>query len=128
MIDNVLVLNSSFPLILGLISNCNIASSVMMRSNVMYQMTCLRCKACYVGGTTRHLRCRFSEHKSRTGCSVKEHIKQSNVTLCDDDVIVLGCNNREDHLFTLEAIFQHEIRPKINGKEEFKTKTLSIIF
>ena len=60
--------------------------------------------------------------------SVKEHIKQCNVRLCDDDVIVLGCNNREDHLFTLEAIFQHEIRPKINGKEEFKTKTLSIIF
>ena len=62
------------------------------------------------------------------GCSVKEHVKQCNVTLCDDDVIVLGCNNREDHLFTLEAIFQNEIRPKINGKEEFKTKTLSIIF
>ena len=100
----------------------------MMRSNVVYQITCPRCKACYVGATTRHLRCRFSEHKSRTGCSVKEHVKQCNVTLCDDDVIVLGCNNREDHLFTLEAIFQHEIRPKINGKEEFKTKTLSIIF
>ena len=90
----------------------------------MYQITCPHCKACYVGATTRHLRCRFSEHKSRTGCSVKEHIKQCNVTLCDDDVIVLGCNNREDHLFTLEAIFQHEIRPKINGKEEFKTKNI----
>ena len=100
----------------------------MMRSNVVYQITCPRCKACYVGATTRHLRCRFSEHKSRTGCSVKEHVKQCNVTLCDDDVIVLGCNNREDHLFTLEAIFQNQIRPQINGKEEFKTKTLSIIF
>ena len=84
---------------------------------------------CLTIATTRHLRCRFSEQRSRTRCSsVKEHIKQCNVTLCDDDVIVLGCNNREDHLFTLEAIFQHEIRPKINGKEEFKTKTLSIIF
>jgi hypothetical protein len=48
--------------------------------------------------------------------------------IVDNDVMILGCNNREEHLFTLEAIFQHEIRPKINGKDEFRTKTLSIIF
>ena len=100
----------------------------MMRSNVVYQITCPRCKACYVGATTRHLRCRFSEHKSRKGCSVKQHINKCNVSLCEKDVTILGYNNREDHLFTLEAILQFEIRPKINGKEEFKTKTLSIIF
>ena len=74
-------------------------------SNVVYQITCLRCKACYVGATTRNTS-----------------------SLCDNDVMILGCNNREDHLFTLEALFQHEIRPKINGKEEFRTKTLSILF
>ena len=100
----------------------------MMRSNVVYQITCPRCKACYVGATTRHLRCRFSEHRSRVGCSVRQHIDQCDVSLSDDDVMILGSNNREDYLFTLEAIFQHEIRPAINGKEEFKTKTLSIIF
>ena len=42
--------------------------------------------------------------------------------------MILGSNNREDPLFTLEAILQHEIKPTINGKEEFRTKTLSIIF
>ena len=106
--------------------NCPVTN--MMKCIVLYQITCSRWKACYVGATTWHLRCRFLEHKSRIGCSVKENIKQCNVTLCDDDVIVLGCNNRDDHLFTLEAIFQHEIRPKINRKEEFMTKTLSMIF
>ena len=100
----------------------------MMRSNVVYQITCPRCNACYVGATTRHLRCRFSEHKSRAGSSVRRHIDQCNVQLCDDDVMILGYNTREDPLFTLEAIFQHEIKPMINAKEEFKTKTLSIIF
>ena len=94
----------------------------MMRSNVVYQITCPRCNACYVGATTRHLRCRFSEHKSRAGSSVRRHIDH------DDDVRILGYNTREDPLFTLEAIFQHEIKPMINTKEEFKTKTLSIIF
>ena len=100
----------------------------MMRSNVVYKITCPRCNACYVGATTRHLRSRFSEHQSRAGCSVRRHIELCNVKLCDDDVMILGCNNREDPLFTLEAILQHEIKPTINGKEEFRTKTLSIIF
>jgi len=100
----------------------------IMRSNVVYQITCPRCKACYVGATTRHLRCRFSEHKSRKGCSVKQHINKCNVSLCEKDVTILGYNNREDHLFTLEAILQFEIRPKINGKEEFETKIVFIIF
>ena len=70
----------------------------------------------------------FSEHKSRKGCSVKQHIDTCNVSLCEKDVIILSYNNREDHLLTLEAILQIEIRPKINGKEEFKRKTLSVIF
>ena len=100
----------------------------MMRSNVVYKITCPRCNACYVGATTRHLRSRFSEHQSRAGCSVRRHIESCNVKLCDDDVMILGSNNREDPLFTLEAILQHEIQPTINGKEEFRTKTLSIIF
>ena len=51
-----------------------------------------------------------------------------NVKLCDDNVMILGYNNREDPLFNLEAILQHEIKPTINGKEEFRTKSLSIIF
>ena len=91
---------------------------------ILMNFTCRLCKACYVGTTTRHLRCRFSEHRSRVGCSVRQHIDQCDVSLSDDDVMILGSNNREDYLFTLEAIFQHEIRPAINGKEEFKTKTL----
>ena len=33
----------------------------MMRSNVVYQITCPRCNACYIGATTRDLRCRFSD-------------------------------------------------------------------
>ena len=104
------------------------AVACMMKSNIVYKITCPRCQACYVGATTRHLRCRFSEHRSRTGCSVKRHIIQCGVKLGDDDIVILGGNNREDQLFTLEAIFQHDIRPTINGKEEFRTKTLSIIF
>ena len=55
-------------------------------------------------------------------------MNKCNASFCEKDIIILGYNNCEDHLFTLEAIFQHEIRPKINGKEEFKTKTLSIMF
>ena len=59
------------------------------------------------------------EHKSREDCSVKQSSIQIIVSLCKRDVIILGYNNLEVHLFTLEAILQYEIRPKMTGKEEF---------
>ena len=49
------------------------------------------------------------------------------VSLCEKDVTIFGYNNGEDHLFTLEVIFQHAIRHKIHEKEEFETNTLSAI-
>ena len=39
-------------------------------------------------------------------------------------VIIIGYDNHDDYLFTLGAIFKHEIRPKIKGKEEFKTQNI----
>ena len=99
----------------------------MMRRIVVYQTSGPRCKACCVGTRTRHLRCRYSEHKSMKYCSVKYNIHNCNVSLCEKDVVILGYCNRENNLFTLETIFQHNIRHKVNGKEEFKTKTVFII-
>lgn len=55
-------------------------------------------------------------------------IDQCDASLCDNDVTILGCNNREDNVFTLEAIFQRETRYVINAKGEFKTKLFSIIY
>ena len=38
---------------------------------------------------------------------------QCNTILTDKDVEILGSNSREDHLFTLEAYFQFELKPVI---------------
>ena len=77
--------------------------------------------------TLKNLDITESPYKS-TFHNFKQHINKCSVSLCEKDVTILGYNNREDHLFTLEATLQFEIIPKINEKEKFKTKTLSISF
>jgi hypothetical protein len=39
----------------------------LLKSRVIFKITCPRCDACYVGQTSRHLKARFSEHKNSSG-------------------------------------------------------------
>ena len=100
----------------------------IMRSNVVYKITCPRCQSCYVGQTKRQLQRRFTEHLQKG--PVKIHTAKCNVDLdpyCD--IQILGSTSRgEKHLMTLEALFQKDISPSLNTKEEYKSRTLSIKF
>ena len=45
------------------------------------------------------------------------------------DIEILGSTTRgEKQLLTLEALFQKDISPSINTKEEYKSRTLTIKF
>ena len=100
----------------------------MMRSNVVYKITCPRCNACYVGQTSRQLQRRFSEHLTRKG-PIKTHMAECHITLDQRHVQVLGSTARgEKHLLTLEALFQNELKPTLNTKDEYKSRTLTIKF
>ena len=46
----------------------------MLKSGVVYQLTCPRCNSCYVGQTSRHIQARFREHISNSG-RVKYHLQ-----------------------------------------------------
>ena len=47
--------------------------------------------------------------------------------LSDDDIEIIGSNRKsEDHLLTLEALFIRDVKPQLNTKEEFRSKTLVI--
>ena len=61
---------------------------------------------------------------------VKIHIEQCKVDLDPScDIQILGSTSRgEKHLLTLEALFQKDISPCLNTKEEYKSRTLSIKF
>ena len=99
----------------------------MMKSNVVYNITCPRCQSCYVGQTKRQLQRRFTEHLQKG--PVKMHMKECNIDLNHCDVDILGSTTRgEKQLLTLEALFQKDISPSINTKDEYKSRTLTIKF
>ena len=98
----------------------------MLRSGTVYQITCSRCKTCYVGQTARHLQTRFREHQNNAG-PIKSHGLKCSKTFSEDDVTILDSTSKsEQYLLTLEAIHIRSIKPEINTKEEFKSRTLII--
>ena len=100
----------------------------MMKSNVVYKIKCPRCNSCYVGQTSRQLQRRFTEHLTKKG-PVKTHMAECKISLDQNNVEILGSTTRgEDHLLTLEALFQHELKPSMNTKDEYKSRTLTIKF
>ena len=99
----------------------------MMKSNVVYNITCPRCQSCYVGQTRRQLQRRFSEHLSKG--PVKTHMECCNVTIDHRNIDIIGSTTRgEKSLLTLEALHQRKLNTSINTKDEYKSRTLTIKF
>ena len=98
----------------------------MLKSGVVYHITCPRCQACYVGQTSRHLQTRFTEHVRDSG-PMKRHLSQCNIKATSDNVIMLHQTARGViHLQTLEALYIREFNPSINTKDEYKRRELTI--
>lgn len=101
-----------------------------VRSHIVYRITCPRCKSCYIGASTRCLGVRFGEHKGPSK-PVGKHLRKCNALqyVSLESVEVLASTTRsERYLFTLEALWQKEERPKINTKDEFKRHELTIMW
>ena len=51
------------------------------------------------------------------------------VDLTNNDIDILGSTSKgEKQLLTLEALYQKDISPNLNTKEEYKSRKLSIKF
>ena len=100
-----------------------------LRSRVVYKITCSRCQACYVGQTDRHIRTRFREHLHPSQ-PLGMHLRLCGVTpkFEDKDVMtILQSTTRSiPFLETLEALWQRELKPLINTKDEYKSRELTI--
>ena len=94
------------------------------KSGVVYQIKCSRCDSCYVGQTTRHLITRLKEHQ-RSG-PVRNHLNECRASLEIDNVNILCSSSFEQRLMTLEALMIREIKPKLNTKDEYKSRALVI--
>ena len=93
---------------------------------VVYQITCSRCQSCYVGQTARHLLSRIREHRN-ANTPVGNHFTNCNVDLTMDDVKIIARSNKSEfHLMALEALCIQAIKPSLNTKDEYKSRTLVI--
>ena len=95
-----------------------------LKSGVVYKIQCSRCDACYVGQTVRHLTTRIKEHR-RSG-PVAGHIEECGDITIDDVEIIAQTSKSESHLMTLEALHIKKIKPSLNTKDEYKSRTLTI--
>ena len=99
-----------------------------LRSGVVYKISYPGCQACYVDQTSRHLLTRYKEHM-KPSAPVSQHAKECRKTIKLEDVEILTSSPRgEVHLMTLEALYIEELKPTINTKDEFKSRTLTIKF
>ena len=99
-----------------------------LKSGGVYKITCPRCNSCYVGQTRRHLITRFKEHR-KPKAPVAVHVKACKQALTIENVTILSSKCKsENHLMTLEALFINQLRPQLNTKDEYKSRSLVIKF
>ena len=100
-----------------------------IRSRVVYQIECPGCNASYVGQTVRHLNTRYAEHRN-VNSIVGSHFMECIGSKPDfGDVTILCATTRgAEFLMTLEALYINEIRPEINTKDEYRSRTLTLKF
>ena len=98
----------------------------LLKSGIVYNLTCPRCLACYVGQTSRHMQTRLKEHIQRES-PMKQHLSKCGTTLKETNVDILQSTTRgEGFLLTLEALHIRERKPSINTKDEYRSRELII--
>ena len=93
-----------------------------LRSNIVYLVSCPRCHSRYVGQTVRHLTTRFKEHKRSP---VGKHFRNRELTI-DNFSIIAKSSKNEQHLMTLEALLIKDLKPELNTKDKYKSRTLVV--
>jgi len=98
-----------------------------LRGSVVYKLKCPRCAACYVGQTDRHFCTRLTEHQQKKDQPVYKHFQKCGRKLTLQDTEILTATTRSVTLLeTLEALWIEELKPRINSKEEYKQRHLTI--
>ena len=101
----------------------------MLLSNVVYKLKCPGCSSSYVGQTVRHMQRRFREHVG-SGGTLRLHFEECNTvwnsTPESDIVQILDKCNSVPRLMALEALYIKDIKPDLNTKDEFRSRTLTL--
>ena len=99
-----------------------------LRSKVVYKLTCSGCNSTYVSQTVRHLATRVGEHckgDSPEGQHLLECNKEVGGTAeLRSEIIEQTANTHK--LLTLEALHIWRERPKINTRDEIRSRELTL--
>ena len=103
-------------------------TALCSQSNVIYKYECASCHEAYIGYTTRHLCVRVYEHaKKSKSTAIWRHHQSCNGTFYKKNFKCLYKTNKgRIFLEILEALFIHYKKPKINDKDEFRTRQLRL--
>ena len=100
-------------------------SPTQYRSSVVYQLTCNKCGATYVGETDRNVITRFEEHTDTTSSAysaIKEHmcdINNIDHKFLFEDVKILGTAQFYYKRRILEALYAQKHKPTIINRDKF---------
>ena len=101
-----------------------------LRSKVVYGLTCSGCNSTYIGQTVRHLATRVDEH--RNGDSpVGQHLLECNKEVGGTAELkseIIDQTDNTHKLLTLEALHIWRERPRINTRDEFRRRELTLNF
>ena len=99
----------------------------MLRSDVVYKIECPRCNSSYVGQTSRHMQQRYREHFGKNKLP-KKHFDSCEIAPTYDCVSILGHSKTDAKLLTPEALFIKKLKPSLNTKDEYRSRTLTLKF
>ena len=100
----------------------------MLQNAVVYKIDCPGCESSYVGQTVRHLQRRFREHLGSNGL-MRKHFETCEVQTPSSDCVRIFAKARTYvRLLTLEALWINKLKPKLNTKDEYRSRTLTLKF
>ena len=98
------------------------STNLFNQSNLIYRYECAFCKEAYLGYTTRHLGVRAEEHTRTTSSIWKHHQQCEGIFDQNGFTCLYKTNKNRIFLETVEAIFIHYKKSKLNDKDEFRSR------
>ena len=95
---------------------------------MVYKLTCSGCNSTYVGQTVQHLAMRVDEHR-KGGSPVGQHLLEFNKDVYGTAELKsesIDQTAKIHKLLTLEALHIWRERPRINIRDEFRSRQLTL--
>ena len=106
------------PLTIGMLFPFKDKTPFLLRSNIVYRISCKTCNAFYIGKTNRCLGIRLDEHKKSKESSVHLHQEQSGHEIDWDSIRIIDKADKELKLLLKEMLHINKQKPNLNVQKK----------